>query len=1042
MKHTILRRCLGYLLALVVSLPLMQARAQTDFSHGVDFDGSQAILWFEPHTNTSWVDAHYDAGAGQQNVRMDYNSTSGRIETSFAVESGTPINYSFTYTRDGLAYDSAQYSATVGDGGDDQQAATPTFDPPGGAYAEGQTIAISSTTDGATIHYTTDGSTPTAESPVYGAPLSVFEGTLKAVAVEDGLPVSAVASADYSLTSGDFSHGVTDNSDSATLWFQSAGSSAWVDAHYTVNDGGQQNVRMSYNGSAGRHEQVFSVSADEPLTVDYSFTYETDTGAKDSTTFSYSRDGGDTQVAAPGFSPVGGTYSEAQSVSIASATSGATVYYTLDGSKPTRNANLYSGSIDIDEDTTLRAFAVKDGLSDSIIAGAGYLIDTGSGDGFTTGVSQLGATATVWFRNSYPGSFVDLHHSITQDGNTSAQENVGMSFNDALDRWEYTLETPSSGTLNYSFTYPTDIGNKDSSWFAHQLDGNCELAAPAFSPVGGRYTSTQNVSLSTAESGAAIHYTTDGSAPTTLSPVYPGSPIAVTSAATINAIAVLSDGRESCLGSESYVIEDGSTEVAAPTFSHSGGTYDHIIRVSMLTQTPGAYIHYTTDGSTPTTDSPVFTAPVEVRIDPDYMPDGTVTVKAVAIRDGASSQITEASYTVTQNVKSEWNGYTTFNLVNDTGGEYADDQVYWAIIGKDWDTDQFVHVDSNGNLIPMQLSDNTVEKDGKYYADYFYPLSELSSVTIPAINSARLMISVGEPMYIQVNIEAATGKIAYAGANVDNPTDPNRDVIFDFGEFAIVPKNQRYQGIFINTTRVDHFGFPLQLTVTGLDGFQQTVGEPLSETRDELFAKFVVDTPAEFRGLAEAPYAPWRIMAPAHASFQIKPDGVVGDNAYYLDDYIDQVWDKWRNEDLILKLDNGWPTFTGRVIGDELVFNDGLGQYKIHGQPTTSEVMLGNGLLDDPSGTVIGSDAYHKQLQLQAQVAAAVNRHVAHLQGAYWHSVNYFFPEGSAANWYTKFWHDHALNGLTYGFSYDDIGGYSPSIYTYSPVSVTYTIGQ
>lgn len=1041
MKHSIFRRCLGYLLALVVSLPLMQARAQADFSHGVDFDGSLATLWFESHVNTSWVDAHYDAGTGQQNLRMSYNSASGRHETGFAAESGTLVNYAFTYTKDGQAYDSAQYSATVGDGGgDDQQAAAPTFDPPGGAYAAGQAIAIGSTTDGAAIHYTTDGSTPSAASPLYSAPLTLFEGTLKAVAIKDGLLDSTVASADYSLASGDFSHGVNDGGGSASLWFQPVATSAWVDAHYTVNDGGQQNVRMNYDSATGRHQHLFSVPAGSPLTVDYSFTYMTDAGARDSVAFTYSRDGGG-QVAAPGFSPAGGTYSEAQSVSIATATTGATVFYTLDGSEPSRNANLYSGPIDIGEDTTLRALAVKDGLADSPLASADYVIDTAGGDEFTKGVSQLGATATVWFRNSYPASFVDLHHSITQGGNTSAQENVGMSFNDALDRWEYILETPSSGTLNYSFTYPTDIGNRDSSWFAHQLDGTCELAAPTFWPSGGRYTSTQDVSLGTTESSAAIHYTTDGSAPTRLSPVYL-SPIEVTSAGTINAIAVLGDGRESCLGSESYVIEDGSTEVAAPTFSHGGGSYDHIIRVSMLTQTTGAYIHYTTDGSTPTTDSRVFTAPVEVRIDPDYMPGGTATIKAVAIKDGISSEITEASYTVTQNVKSEWDGYTTFNLVNGTGGAYPDDRVYWAIIGKDWNTDQFVHVDSNGNLVPMQLGDNTVEKNGEYYADYFYTLSELSSVTIPAINSARLMISVGEPMYIQVNVEAATGRIAYAGANVDNPTDPNRDVIFDFGEFAIVPKNQPYQGIFINTTRVDHFGFPLQLTVEGLDGFRQTVGEPLSETREELFARFIVDTPAEFRGLARAPYAPWRIMAPAHASFQIRPDGVVGDHAYYLDDYIDQVWDKWRNEDLILTLDNGWPTFTARVIGDELVFDDGLGQYIIHGRPSTSEVMLGNGLLDDPSGTVIGSDAYHKQLQLQAQVAAAINRHVAHLQGAYWHEVNHFFPEGSAANWYTKFWHDHALNGLTYGFSYDDIGGYSPSIYTYSPVSVTYTIGR
>src|SRR6185369_12762189 len=121
-------------------------------------------------------------------------------------------------------------------------------------------------------------------------------------------------------------------------------------------------------------------------------------------------------------------------------------------------------------------------------------------------------------------------------------------------------------------------------------------------------------------------------------------------------------------------------------------------------------------------------------------------------------------------------------------------------------------------------------------------------------------------MYIQVNIDGA-GHIAYAGANIENPTDPNIDVTFDFGEFAILPKGNAQQGIFINTTRVDQFGFPLKLRLQGLGGYDQTVGEPLTESRDTLFSKFQAEVPAPFRSLAQAPYAPYRIIAPAHASF-------------------------------------------------------------------------------------------------------------------------------------------------------------------------------
>lgn len=61
--------------------------------------------------------------------------------------------------------------------------------------------------DGATIHYTVDGSTPTAESAVYSEPLTFTETTtLKAIAVKDGQS-SAVTSRTYTKGSGSGGNG-------------------------------------------------------------------------------------------------------------------------------------------------------------------------------------------------------------------------------------------------------------------------------------------------------------------------------------------------------------------------------------------------------------------------------------------------------------------------------------------------------------------------------------------------------------------------------------------------------------------------------------------------------------------------------------------------------------------------------------------------------------------------------------------------------------------------------------------------------------------
>lgn len=80
-------------------------------------------------------------------------------------------------------------------------AATPTFSPPAGSYASAQTVSISSATGGATIFYTTDGSTPTTASTVYSGPIAVNASqTVKAIATASGFIQSAVGSAVYTIT--------------------------------------------------------------------------------------------------------------------------------------------------------------------------------------------------------------------------------------------------------------------------------------------------------------------------------------------------------------------------------------------------------------------------------------------------------------------------------------------------------------------------------------------------------------------------------------------------------------------------------------------------------------------------------------------------------------------------------------------------------------------------------------------------------------------------------------------------------------------------
>ena len=403
----------------------------------------------------------------------------------------------------------------------------------------------------------------------------------------------------------------------------------------------------------------------------------------------------------------------------------------------------------------------------------------------------------------------------------------------------------------------------------------------------------------------------------------------------------------------------------------------------------------------------------------------TVSANNANLANNGFNDLTSSFKLTTGATGGTWNKQTTFNIVNGTHNAYDNAHVFWAIIGKDWTSGKFVWVNTAGQLIPMSTADNgALTKNGVTYTNYFHSVAQAGSVTIPPINSARLLLSVGTPMYIRVNSDV-NGNIGYAGANIENPSDPNIDVTFDFAEMAILPDT----GFYGNTTRVDQFGFPVTLRLQGLDGFDQTVGE--TATRASLFSAWTSSVPAQFASLAQAPYSPYRIVAPAHGTF-----GASGANAHYLDSYIQGLWTKYASQTLTFTDQQG--TFTGHVVNGQFQFTDGQGTYTIQRAPTTQEALLGSGVLNDATGQTPGTAGYDKQLQIQAQLCAAINRHIVE-DPAHWYTPSFFYA--SPSNSYSKFWHDHSINALSYGFAYDDVGGFSSSLHTEKPTIATVTVG-
>ncbi len=78
-------------------------------------------------------------------------------------------------------------------------------------------------------------------------------------------------------------------------------------------------------------------------------------------------------VAPPTISPNGGTFYPTQKITLHTPTSGATIYYTTDGSDPTNHSTVYTGPFTLSNSATVKAKATKPGLSDSAIVSATFV---------------------------------------------------------------------------------------------------------------------------------------------------------------------------------------------------------------------------------------------------------------------------------------------------------------------------------------------------------------------------------------------------------------------------------------------------------------------------------------------------------------------------------------------------------------------------------------------------------------------------------------------------------------------------------------------
>lgn len=335
------------------------------------------------------------------------------------------------------------------------------------------------------------------------------------------------------------------------------------------------------------------------------------------------------QVETPGISPNGGKFTGSAKITLSCATPGATITYTTDGSVPTAASTAYAGPFTLDAPAVVKAKAFAAGYRESNVVTAAFLVT---------------ATYAVDLSASPPAGGTVSGSGIYPSGTMVAVKAVPAK-GYAFVNW-----TENGAPVSTSPSYPFSISSSRTlvANFAPLVP--CQVATSA-SPAEGGSTS----------GGGAFPSGTEVTLAAVPNPGY------VFAGWTENGVQVSTwPTYRFQVNRDRTLVANFSAESAVTIMSSTPFGENGPVQVTLSCAIPGAVITYTTDGSEPTADSPVYTGP--------FTMSASATIKAAVFTqsaaDGSTTLVQEGSTASAEVAVTKPKSSATYRLtIVDAGGQ-------------------------------------------------------------------------------------------------------------------------------------------------------------------------------------------------------------------------------------------------------------------------------------------------------------------------------------------------------------------------------------